>query len=72
MMNPTELDVRVLNYAARIACADRIGSLYYPTPAQHVPRRAPWQLCAAARRRLSLRLTPEQVRPTTAGDGATA
>ena len=67
MLNPTELDPRVLNHAARIAYADRLGAL---CPAPRSARGGPRRFVAALLLRLSLRLATEQGQRIVSGDAA--
>jgi len=68
MMNRTDLEVRLLNHAARIAHAHRFGALCDPPrSARRGPRRF-----AATLLRLTARPIPEQSRWAGTSDTATA
>lgn len=69
MMNRTELDVRFMNHAARVAYADQFGALH-PTPSR--TQRSPRRFAAALLLRLATRLAPEHAQQAGASDAAIA
>ena len=69
MMNPTDLDVRFLNHAARVRSADLVGHLYPTLQPEHNRLR---QIVATLLLRLSIRLAPEQTRRMISRDSAVA
>lgn len=69
MVNRTELDVRIVDHAARITRAERFGPLY---PVSRHECRGPRRFIAALLLRLSGWLAPEQTGQPSASDAAIA